>query len=138
LKLQSVVDLANPGVLLVNREPGSGARLLLDGEFARIGVDGQAVSGYDREVAGHLEVAREVVEGRADAGVSTSSVAKLYGLDFLPIATVRYDLAAPTEFVTQEPLRTLLTTLQHRWVRTQLRIMGGYDTARTGEVVEEL
>jgi molybdate-binding protein len=67
-------------------------------------------------------------------GVSTESVALTYGLEFVPLRQVRYDLALLEEYMPQEPVRQLLSTLQHRWVRSQLAMLGGYDTTGTGEV----
>lgn len=131
-------DLARADVRVVNREEGSGARLLLDQLLADEGVPPGAVRGFDRVVSGHLEVAREVAAGRADAGVTSASVAATYGLGFVPLREVRYDLAVLKQSLSEEPVRQLLGTLDHRWVRTQLSMLGGYDTLRTGEIVAEL
>lgn len=136
--IRTASDLGRPDVGIINREAGAGARVLLDTELKRAGVRSENIEGYGNAVTTHQAVARAVAQGVADAGVSTGSVATLYGLDFVPLERVRYDLAAPTESLDQEPLRSLLSTLQHRWVRTQLRVMGGYDTSRTGEVVAVL
>jgi putative molybdopterin biosynthesis protein len=138
LLIMGVRDLARAEVRAVNREAGSGARALLDAALVKAGIASESVGGYLREVASHQDVARDVLSGNADAGVSTESVAALYGLGFVPLESVRYDLAARTDAIDREPLRSLLSTLQHRWVRTQLRVMGGYDTSRTGEVVAVL
>jgi putative molybdopterin biosynthesis protein len=62
-------------------------------------------------------------------------MAFLYGLDFVPLRCVRFDLVLPSEFLEYPPLAQLLETLGHRQVRMQLRELGGYDTSRTGEVV---
>jgi len=77
----------------------------------------------------------KVASGSADAGVSTEAVAALYGLTFIPIRAVRYDLALRTESLELPSVRQLLDTLQHRWVRSQLAVLGGYDTSRTGEIL---
>ena len=76
--------------------------------------------------------------GEADTGVTTSGVAALYGLSFVPLHRVRYDLAVRTDSLVQEPVRQLLETLEQRWVRSQLRVSGGYDTERTCEIVAEI
>jgi molybdate-binding protein/DNA-binding XRE family transcriptional regulator len=137
-RLTRGADLAQPGVMLVNREAGSGSRLLLDEALRADGVAPEAVPGYDHIVRGHLEVAATVAAGKADAGVSSASVAAAYGLDFVPLREARYDLAILKEYLEQEPVRQLLGTLDHRWVRSQLAVLGGYDTSRTGEVVAEV
>ena len=137
-RILGVRDLTAPGVRLINREPGAGARQLLDEELAGEGIPGEAVDGFDRLAAGHLEVARAVQQGRADAGVTTASVARAFGLAFIPLREVRYDLAVRKEYLDHAPVRQLFATLEHRWVRSQLQVVGGYDTSRTGEVVAEV
>ncbi len=135
LGVASLADLAGGRVRLVNREAGAGARLLLD-ELLRVSdVPTWAVPGHDHEVTSHLAVARAVASGAADAGMGTAAIAQSYGLDFLPLRTVRYDLALCVRDLEYEPVRQLLSTLGHRWVRRQLQLLGGYDTVCTGERV---
>ena len=133
--LHRVSDLAQSGVRLINREMGAGSRLLLDQELATERIPSDAVTGYGESVGSHQEVAASVARGDADAGVSTAAVAAIYGLGFVPMRQVRYDLALLEETLQQEPVRQLLSTLDHRWVRSQLEVLGGYDTTRTGETV---
>jgi molybdate-binding protein/DNA-binding XRE family transcriptional regulator len=132
-RLYHIHDLARAEVTIVNRELGAGSRLLLDTLLQEAGVPPTAVQGYDHEVHSHQEVARAIQTGKADAGVSTASVAHVYGLDFVPLRQVRYDLVLREEYLQQEPVRQLLSTLHHRWVRTQLQVLGGYDTTMAGE-----
>jgi putative molybdopterin biosynthesis protein len=132
--VRRVEDLTRKGVVLINREEGAGSRLLLDTLLDAEGVSAAAITGYERMVGGHQEVALTVATGQADTGVGTEAVARTYGLDFVPLRQVRYDLALLEEYMHQEPVRQLLSTLQHRWVRSQLSILGGYDTTTTGEM----
>ena len=133
LRVASLADLAGGRVRLVNREAGAGARLLLDELLRECDVPAWAVPGHDHEVASHLAVARAVATGAADCGMGTAAIAGAYGLDFLPLRTVRYDLALCVRDLECEPVRQLLGTLAHRWVRGQLQLLGGYDTRCTGE-----
>ena len=130
-----IADLARTDVTLINREEGAGSRLLLDTLLAADGVSQAGIAGYERTVGGHQEVALAVAAGQADVGVGTEAVARTYGLDFVPLRQVRYDLALLEEYLHQEPIRQLLSTLQHRWVRSQFSILGGYDTTTTGEII---
>lgn len=134
-RLRHSSDLAQEGVRIINREVGAGSRLLLDTLLQENGIPPTAVQGYDREVHSHQEVARTIQAGEADAGVSTASVANVYGLGFIPLRQVQYDLALLEEYLHQEPVRQLLGTLHHRWVRTQLQVLGGYDTKMAGETM---
>ena len=128
-------DLGRGNARLINREQGAGSRLLLDTLLQQDNVDSSTVTGYDTTVETHQEVARAVRRGRADAGVSSAAVAAMYGLDFIPQRRVRYDLALREESLALEPVRQLLSTLHHRWVRSQLEVLGGYDTRFTGETI---
>jgi molybdate-binding protein/DNA-binding XRE family transcriptional regulator len=132
--LQGPKDLGAPSVCIVNREPGAGARVLLDAALSEAGVEGSSVRGYGDLRHSHEEIAAAVMAGGPDAGVTTAAVARTFGLEFLPLRLVRYDLALPAEFLGEEPVRQLLGTLQHRWVRKQLQVLGGYDTTETGEI----
>ncbi|HEY8486548.1 MAG TPA: substrate-binding domain-containing protein [Limnochordales bacterium] len=138
------LGLARPGdlgggrgrVRLVNREPGSGARALLEAALREAGIPPDAVAGFHGPPAhSHQEVARAVALGAADAGVSSGAVAALFGLDFVPWRQVRYDLVVLAEHLDEAPVRELLATLADRRVRRQLEAVGGYDTRCTGEVV---
>ncbi|MBC8104233.1 MAG: helix-turn-helix domain-containing protein [Cytophagales bacterium] len=123
---------------IVNRESGSGARRLLEGFLAGSGIPTSRVSGFGNEVHSHSAVARAVATGAADAGVTTSGMAAIFGLEFIPLQTTRYDLAVRREYLELEPVRQLLSTLDHRWIRSQLRLIGGMDTQGTGETMAEL
>jgi molybdate-binding protein/DNA-binding XRE family transcriptional regulator len=86
-RIRGFGDLARRDVRVVNREPGSGARLLLDERLRREGVPSERVHGYDDVAASHLEVGRRVAEGGADVGVGVLAIARLHELDFLPVQT---------------------------------------------------
>jgi len=134
--IRSVADLRNPDAILINREVGAGSRLLLDDLLAEQKIKASEIAGYDVLASGHLAVAETVQAGRADVGVSTASVAATYGLGFVPLRTVRYDLALRRESLDLPSVQQLIGTLHHRWVRSQLAVLGGYDTAHTGEVTD--
>ncbi len=137
-KLTRGADLAAPNITIINRKKGAGCRLLLDNVLRDDGVEGASVRGYENTASDHFEVAREVSAGRADAGISCASVAAMFGLGFVPLHEVRYDLAVIKDYLDHEPVRQLFATLEHRWVRSQLRVLGGYNTSRTGEMVAEV
>jgi molybdate-binding protein len=135
--IRSVEDLARKGIRIVNRERGSGARQLLDRRLAEAGLSGRELSGYDTVLRLHTEVGRRVLEGTADAGVTPLAVARLLGLDFIPLETERYDLVMPRELADEHPtVQRLLESLSTRTVRRELDALGGYDTTHTGELVE--
>lgn len=133
--IRGVADLSRKTVALINRETGSGARLLLDRQLAKAGVRPGLVRGYAQLAASHLEVARAIAEGRADAGIGVRSAARMLGLDFIPLQEERYDLVIPTAFLTSHRgLSVLLDTIVSRPFRTEIDALGGYDTRDTGKV----
>jgi molybdate-binding protein len=133
--IRSAADLARPDITLMNREPGAGARLLLDAALKKEGVPVGAVAGYDCLASGHVAVAQAVAMGQADAGVSAAAVASVFGLGFVPLARVRCSVALLPNVLETEPVRQFITTLEHRRVRSQLASLGGYDTSATGELL---
>ncbi|MDB4895220.1 MAG: family transcriptional regulator [Firmicutes bacterium] len=138
LGLKGAADLAQPGVRIVNREPGAGARILLEQALSQANVPHTALHGWERTVASHTAVAGAIAAGTADAGVSAAAMASAFGLGFVPLQRVRYDMVFPREQMQEEPVRQLLASLSHRWVRSQLEALGGFDTSRTGEIVAEV
>jgi molybdate-binding protein/DNA-binding XRE family transcriptional regulator len=131
-------DIARPGVRFVNREPGAGARRLLDRLLRKARVPPSAVKGYDRMVGGHLQVAQAVAMGAADAGVVARSAAVAHGLDFVPLSEERFDLVFPKEWSGDPRAGGIIDTLEGRPFRRELRSLGGYDTRQSGHLVTEL
>jgi molybdate-binding protein/DNA-binding XRE family transcriptional regulator len=133
--IRRVADLARRHVTLVNREEGSGARLLLDRQLVAAGVKSGQVRGYASLAGSHLEVARTIAEGRADAGIGVRSAAKPFGLDFIPLQEERYDLVMPTAYLSSHRgLPVLLDAIVSRAFRTEIEALGGYGTRETGKV----
>jgi len=128
-------DLARPEVTLVNREPGAGSRHLLDDLLRGAQVPPELVRGYSRLAAGHVEVAHAVATGDADVGMGVAAVASAFGLGFVPLGHVRYDVAFLPDALETEPVQQFVATLEHRRIRSQLAALGGYDTSRTGDAV---
>ena len=90
--IRSVADFARQDVAIVNRESGAGSRMLLDAQLHRLGIVGKNVRGYDRTAGGHLQAAWQVRSGDADGCIATRAAARVFGLDFIPLLSERYDL----------------------------------------------
>ncbi len=136
--LRGVADLARPDVRIVNREPGSGSRALLEGLLARSGLTPKQVNGYETAVRSHLAVAQVVASGGADAGISLWVAARACGLDFIPLAEARFDLIIPKDLLAHPAVAALLDALQDRAFRAELAALPGYNGSRTGAVVAEI
>jgi len=131
-------DIARPEVRFVNREPGAGARRLLDRLLRKARVPSSAVEGYERLLGGHLQVAQAVAMGAADAGIVARSAAIAHGLDFVPLSEERFDLVFPKEWSADTRAGWIVETLESRAFRRELASLGGYDTRESGHVVTEL
>jgi len=130
-----VRDLAERGLRVVNREPGSEARRVLDRELGRSAVDPADLAGYHTRAAGHLQVAAATAAGLADAGVASEPAALAYGLGFVPLTAERFDLVIPARRAGSREVDALLRVLASPWLLAQLDCLPGYDPGRCGEHV---
>ena len=134
-RIRGVEDLVRADVVLVNREEGAGARMLLDQRLTALGIKPTALKGYGSFVSSHFEIARHVSEGQADTGVGVRSAAQVFGLDFIPLQQARYDLVLPKRYLASHPgLSHLLDAIASRQFRTEVEALGGYDMTETGKV----
>ena len=135
LNIRKFSDIARDGVRYVNRQKGSGTRILTDYLCKREHVDASAIYGYDREELTHTSVAAQIVSGSADAGMGIYSAAKLYDLDFIPICIEEYDLIIPDHAWDTPMVRSLLTILKSDAFREKILSLGGYTVDNPGEVI---
>jgi putative molybdopterin biosynthesis protein len=138
LKLSNWADAANPDVQIVNRQRGAGTRVLLDYELNRLGIDPESVRGYEREEYTHLAVAAAVASGAANAGLGIYAAARALNLDFVPLATERYDLVIPQAHYESDLLRPLLDLLDDEEFRSSVAALPGYDVSLMGQRVAGL
>jgi putative molybdopterin biosynthesis protein len=136
--IESVTDIARSDLSIVNRESGSGSRVLLDHHLAQAGVQTEWVRGYDRLRRSHADVAAAIRDGLADAGPGILAVARANGLDFIPLQEERYDLVVPVHFLEERPVKAVLDTLTGRGYRREIDTLGGYDSSQTGTLIAEL
>jgi putative molybdopterin biosynthesis protein len=120
-------------VLFINRQAGSGTRILLDYELQKAAVDPAAILGYANEEYTHMSVAMAVASGRADLGLGVLAAAKALDLGFIPIARERYDLVVPSVLVDDERIRLLIDIIRSRQFIEQVLAMGGYEVEETGK-----
>lgn len=136
-RIKEIADLERKNVAIVNREPGSGARELLDRRLRGTGLGPRTVRGYDLIVTSHVEVARRIATGSVDAGIGLRSVAKLHGLHFIPLQDERYDLVIPTRLLAKHTsLSIFVDIVVSRAFRSEIEALGGYDTRETGTIRE--
>ena len=130
--ISSLSDLTRSDISFVNRQRGSGTRVLLDFELRKMGIDANKVRGYVREEYTHLAVAAAVSGGKADAGLGILPAAKAMGLDFMPLFSEEYDLVIPAEYFESELLGPMMDLIRTPKFQRQVEALGGYDATNMG------
>jgi putative molybdopterin biosynthesis protein len=136
--IKGITDLTRNDISFVNRQAGSGTRILFDYNIARLGVKPEAVRGYTQEEFTHMSVAVDVLSGAADCGMGIYAAAKALDLDFIPLDREQYDLVIPTAILHDPNIRAVLYTIRSPGFRDRVAALGGYDPSRSGELLTEL
>jgi putative molybdopterin biosynthesis protein len=134
-KITGLEDLVRPEVTFINRQAGSGTRILLDFRLKELGLDPAQIRGYDQDEFTHMGVAVAVLSGRADVGLGIYAAARALDLDFIPVVQERYDLVIPEVYFETEKIKALLSVVRSREFQEAVRALGGYDLSLTGQVV---
>lgn len=130
-------DLARDDVQFVNRQRGSGTRVLLDYQLQRRGLSADHISGYEREQYTHLAVAADVASGAADVGLGILAAARALELEFVPLFNEQYQLVIPREHYESAKLAPMLEILRGPEFCAEVDALGGYDVSDMGRVVWE-
>jgi len=129
-------DLKRKDITIINREKGSGTRVLLDEYLRKLGIPAKSIKGYDRESTSHLAIASTVARGGADIGIGNEkSSLQVKGVDFIPLQTERYELVIKKEDIEKVPFQAVLEILRSQEFKMELEGIGGYDLTETGKVV---
>jgi putative molybdopterin biosynthesis protein len=131
-------DLRRPGLRIVNRERGSGARVLLDEQLRLMNLRPGELNGYEHEEDNHLAVAGKVAAGEADLGVGIEKAANIVGnVEFIPMIQERYDLVMLKRPENLRWIGDVLRILKSEPFQSELRMIHGYDLTLTGQVLYE-
>ena len=136
--IRAIEDLTREDVRFINRQRGSGTRMLLDYELDTRGLRASQVRGYEREQYTHLSVAADVASGTADTGLGVLAAARALELEFVPLLTERYDLVIPREHYESDVLRPVLAVLADPAFARAVEALGGYDVSEMGKIVAEV
>ena len=136
LGIQSIVDITKENISYVNRQKGSGTRILLDYLLEKEGIKSSDIYGYEREEMTHTSVAAQIAMGSADVGLGIYSACQLYDLDFIPICIEEYDLIIPDYAYETEIVSSLLEALKSDVFRERLNRIGGYTLTDPGEIID--
>ncbi|OQY50453.1 MAG: molybdopterin biosynthesis protein [Desulfobacteraceae bacterium 4572_87] len=136
--IKGVQDLLRKDVMFVNRQAGSGTRVLFDYKRNQAGVSSDKIRGYDHEEFTHMAVAVDVLSGAADCGMGIHAAARALNLDFVPIEQEQYDLIVPTRMLDQPNIQSTLNTMRSDNFRKRVADLGGYDPSKSGERFAEV
>lgn len=134
-KITNLRDLATRSIRFVNRQAGSGTRVLLDYELKKRAIDAGEIQGYEREEFTHMAVGVAVASGLADAGLGVRAAANALDLDFIPVANEEYDLLIRRSFFESETGAVLQQIIGSDGFKRAVTELGGYDTARAGWIL---
>ncbi len=133
-QITGIESLASSDIRYVNRQKGSGTRILMDYLCKKHGLDTASIYGYEREEFTHTSVAAQIASGSADAGMGIYSAARMYGLAFIPVCTEQYDLLIPDSAWDTPLVQEMLEILRSREFAGKLEELGGYTLQSPGEV----
>jgi putative molybdopterin biosynthesis protein len=134
-RIRGFKDLARKGVRFVNRQSGSGTRLLLDYHFGKAGISTERVAGYENEVFTHIEVGLAVLSGSVDTGIATAAVSTMLGLDFIPITRERFDMICDQSVFFQKGVQALMEVLNGEMFRKRVESLDSYDFKSAGRIL---
>jgi len=132
--IQGLEDLQREDIVFVNRQAGSGTRVLLDYKLGQLGIAPESIKGYDHEETTHMAVAVDVLSGAAHCGMGIHAAAKALDLNFIPVEQEQYDLVVPTAFLEMPGIQAVLEAVRSQHFRGRVRAMGGYEPSRSGEL----
>ena len=137
-KILSFEDLLRDEIVFINRQGGSGTRLLTDKYLRELNISAGNIRGYEREEYTHMGVASAVLTGIADAGMGILAAAQALDLDFIPLARERYDLAIMRDHLETKPVSAVLRIIREDTdFRNAVQALGGYDVADMGKMLYE-
>jgi molybdenum cofactor synthesis domain-containing protein len=136
--IKGLEDLTRDGIKFVNRQPGSGTRVLFDYKINQLGIKSDSIAGYDHDEFTHMAVAVDVLSGAADCGMGIYAAAKALDLDFVPMVREQYDLVIPSALLNQAGIQAVLETISSRHFRERVTSLGGYDPSKSGQLWMEV
>jgi molybdate transport repressor ModE-like protein len=134
-EIRSLADLARPGVRFVNRQRGSGTRLLLELLLENQGVAPSAINGFDSAEFTHAAVAAYVASGMADASFGVETAARRFDLDFVPVIRERYFFACDRDAPAAPLVAAALAVMESADFKAALAALPGYDGGLSGQAL---
>jgi len=133
-EVTSIRDLVRDDVVFVNRQQGSGTRVLLDYKLRELNIEPSLINGYENEEYTHMNVAVSVLNGTATAGLGIMAAARALDLDFIPVVQEQYDLVIPSSFIDDPKIQLFLDIARSKSFRERVKEMGGYNPNKSGNL----
>lgn len=134
-RIRSLRDLAQRRARFINRQSGSGTRILFDRLLQRASIAPDRISGYPQEEFTHVAVAAQVASGGADAGFGIEAAAAQYGLDFIPLIEEQYWFGCRRSDINKPAVAAFIDALRGAEFKAITAHLAGYDARAAGEVV---
>ena len=138
LNINQLGDIARNDLRFINRQRGSGTRVLLDYHLKLNRLATESIRGYDEEEYTHLGVAAAISSGRADTGLGIPAAAFALDLDFISLFTERYDLVIPHQYLDTELLKPLFEVINGLEFKKAVSALPGYDITVMGNFVADI
>jgi len=132
---KSFPDLLSPKVKFINRQEGSGTRLFLDHQLKKEKISAKKIKGYNNSVYTHLEVGLAILSGEANVGLATVAIAKLLGLNFIPLVQESFDMVLAQETFFNKGVQDFIKTLNSTEFKNKIKSLGNYDFSQSGTIV---
>lgn len=135
LHIHGFEDLARSKLNFVNRQKGSGTRVLLDLHLKKLEISPSKVRGYENEVYTHFEVGLSILAKEADVGIATGAVSKLLGLSFIPITQESFDMILDQPTFFERGVQAFIEILNSKGFRNRVERLGSYDFKDSGKIL---
>jgi putative molybdopterin biosynthesis protein len=135
LKITGIEDISRKKARFINRQEGSGTRVLLDYHLKKSGIPSEAIIGYERNVYTHVEVGLSILSGEADVGIATVAVSRLMGLHFVLITRENFDMVLGQSTYFSKGIQALMDVLRSTRFRERFERLGGYGFEDSGKIL---
>ena len=138
-KITGWEDLGREDISVLNRRPGSSARILLDIHMKKLGISASKVNGYGKVMKSHLTMAAAIASGEADVAIGTERISRqMEDIDFIPLLEERYDLVIKKEMMETAQVQKLLQVLKDPVFQKEVARFSGNDYRDMGKIIAEV
>ncbi|MCJ7495723.1 MAG: helix-turn-helix transcriptional regulator [Deltaproteobacteria bacterium] len=135
LNIHGFKDLAKPKIRFINRQKGSGTRVLLDHHLRELKIPASSIKGYENEVYTHFEVGLSILAKETDVGLATGSVSKLLGLSFIPLTQESFDMLLDQSTFFERGVQAFIEILNSKEFRSRVENLGSYEFKNSGKII---